>query len=89
LVVCDTPALIGAGGATPLLSRVDACIVIARLGVLDRSSLAELARISEPPAAPALGFVTVEGKPRPARERRGTGGRVGVAPLGLDPERSW
>ena len=56
LVLIDAPPIGIVGDGMTLSARVDAIIVVARLGVVDRSSLDDLARQLAVARAPALGF---------------------------------
>jgi succinoglycan biosynthesis transport protein ExoP len=57
LVLIDAPPLLGVGDAVVLGSRVEAIVVIARLGVLRRHTLHELRRVLDASPAATLGMV--------------------------------
>jgi capsular exopolysaccharide synthesis family protein len=56
-VIVDAPPMCIGGDALALSTSVDAVIVVARLGVVDRAALRDLKRQLATSGAPALGFV--------------------------------
>jgi capsular exopolysaccharide synthesis family protein len=59
-VLIDAPPLLNVGDALALSDRVDGLLVVARLRVLRRGMLAELARILETAPADKLGFAVTD-----------------------------
>ncbi|HET8969127.1 MAG TPA: P-loop NTPase, partial [Gaiellaceae bacterium] len=57
IVLVDAPPILAAGDAMALTGKVDAIILVNRLGTLKRPTLAELARALRRSPAPILGFV--------------------------------
>lgn len=57
IVLVDAPPILAAGDAMALTGKVDAILVINRLGTLKRPTLRELARALDRSPAPLLGFV--------------------------------
>lgn len=60
IVLVDAPPLLKVGDALALSARVDALIVVARLNVLRRGMLSELARLLAASPAEKLGFVATD-----------------------------
>ncbi len=56
LILIDTPPLLQVGDALALMTRVDAVLVVAHLGLLNRSTVRELARVLSLCPAKLLGF---------------------------------
>jgi succinoglycan biosynthesis transport protein ExoP len=61
-VIVDAPPMSVGGDAATLAARVDALIVVARLGVVRRDALADLKRQLDAIRTPALGFVLTGAK---------------------------
>jgi succinoglycan biosynthesis transport protein ExoP len=57
IVLIDTPPVLHVGDAIALSSRVDAILLVARLGTVRRPMLAEARRLLESSPAPVLGYV--------------------------------
>jgi Mrp family chromosome partitioning ATPase len=57
VVIIDAPPLLQVGDAMVLTSRVDALILVARLKLLRRNMLREVARLLQTARARSLGFV--------------------------------
>jgi tyrosine-protein kinase len=66
VVLLDAPPTSVVGDALTLSARVDAIIVITRLGIVDGEMLRELGRVLEASPAEKLGFVTSGAKVGPA-----------------------
>ena len=79
LVLIDAPPMCVVGDAMTLSAKVDALIVVTRLGIVDRSMMHELARELNASPAPKLGFV-LTGADR--RDNYGTSGYYGSHPQG-------
>ena len=56
-VLIDSPPMCVVGDAATLSARVDALVVVARVGLIDRTSLRDLKRQLSASPAPTLGFV--------------------------------
>jgi polysaccharide biosynthesis transport protein len=63
VVIVDSPPLLGLGDALALSTRVDAVVVVARLGVVTRDTVRELHRVLQTMPATPLGLVAT-GRPR-------------------------
>ena len=66
LVIIDSPPLLGMGDAVALTAKVDAILLVARHGVLDRTGLADLKGLLADSLAPVLGFAYTGARPREA-----------------------
>ena len=62
LVIVDSPPLLGADDGVRLAGKVDAILLVARCGVLQRPALAELTRVLADSPAEKLGFVLTGAK---------------------------
>ena len=91
LVLVDTPPLLSVGDTTALSSRIDAMVVVARLGLLRQRSLQELARALRMCATVKLGYVATGAELEEGYGTLGYGyygpGRY-TAPLGTEKEGS-
>ena len=85
-VFIDAPPLLGVGDALPLGAEVDAIVVVARLGVVSRPMLAQLARELQRLPTPTLGFVVTGSKAEKTRGRRRSiaGRKIGAPSVALD-----
>jgi tyrosine-protein kinase len=57
IVLVDSPPILATGDAMALTAKVDAVLLVSRLGTLTRPTLRELARVLSRSPAPILGFV--------------------------------
>ena len=57
VVLIDAPPLLAVAETTPLSLKVDAMVIVSRVGVVPRSALADLARVIEMSPTPTLGIV--------------------------------
>jgi succinoglycan biosynthesis transport protein ExoP len=62
VVLVDTPPALAVGDAIALSSRVDAMVVVARIGLLERPSLRDLGRTLDQCPARKLGLVVAGGE---------------------------
>ena len=91
LVLVDAPPMGIVGDAKAIAPSVDALLVVAREGMVERADLEDLVRELEPRRDPALGFVLTGvdmndlgyGAKSPAPRRRNTPDTTEMAPIGL------
>ena len=57
VVLFDAPPLLAVAETTPLSLKVDALVLVSRVGVVPRTALADLSRVTEMSPTPTLGVV--------------------------------
>jgi Mrp family chromosome partitioning ATPase len=57
IVLFDAPPLLAVAETTPLSLKVDGLVLVTRVGVVPRSALADLARVTAMSPTPTLGIV--------------------------------
>jgi Mrp family chromosome partitioning ATPase len=80
IVLVDAPPILATGDAIALTGKVDAVLLVSRLGTLTRPTLHELARILRRSPAPVLGFVATGAEVEEGYSAYGVEGYYAEAP---------